>query len=133
MKNMREKKLRRNYGIAFLMLLLIEVCIALFVDDNFVRPLIGDMLVVILIYFFVRIIIPEGCRLLPLYVFLFALLVEFLQYGNLVKHLGLEHNTLARVIIGTVFDVRDIGCYAIGCTIMGGYELWRWKRQKCWV
>ena len=70
---------RLCYVITTLVLLVIEVLIALFVHDNFVRPYIGDVLVVIAIYAFVRIFIPEKCRLLPLWIFVFAVFVEVLQ------------------------------------------------------
>ena len=46
---------RTAYGIATFILLTIEVLIALFVHDAFVRPYIGDVLVVVVIYTFVRI------------------------------------------------------------------------------
>ena len=54
---------------------LIEVLIAIYVHDAFVRPYIGDVLVVVVIYTFIRIFVPERCKLLPLYVFIFAALV----------------------------------------------------------
>ena len=45
--------------IATVILLLTEVLIALYVHDAFVRPYIGDVLVVIVIYTFIRIFVPE--------------------------------------------------------------------------
>ena len=121
--NIPKKRTRIKYGITFLFLLLVEVMIALYVHDNFIRPYIGDVLVVIVIYCFVRIWIPEKCRLLPLYVFLFAAAVEGLQYFNLVSVLGLEENVFMRVLLGSVFDWKDILCYGIGCAVLGVYEV----------
>lgn len=121
--NIPKKRTRIKYGIAFLFLLLVEVVIALYVHDNFIRPYIGDVLVVIVIYCFVRIWIPEKCRLLPLHVFLFAAAVEGLQYFNLVSVLGLEENVFMRVLLGSVFDWKDILCYGIGCAVLGVYEV----------
>jgi len=122
-------KRRINYAIAFVVLLVIEVLIALFVHDTFIRPYIGDVLVVVVLYVAVRVIIPDRCRLLPLYIFLFAVLVEGLQYFHLVQLLGLENNTFLRVLIGSVFDVKDILCYAAGCILLGIYE-WKIKADK---
>lgn len=48
---------------AFIVLLAVEIFIALFVHDSVVRPYIGDVLVVIVLYFFVRIFLPEGRRM----------------------------------------------------------------------
>lgn len=77
-----------------------------------------DVLVVVVIYTFVRIWIPESVRLLPLYVFLFAAGVEILQYFNIVELLGVQDNVFLRTIIGTSFDVKDILCYAVGCVLI---------------
>lgn len=110
---------RLKYLAAFLILFAAEVLIALFVHDGFVRPYLGDVLVVILLYFFVRIIIPEGIRLLPLYIFLFAAVIEVLQYFDFVDLIGLGGNRIARIILGTTFSFADILCYAVGCLLCG--------------
>lgn len=120
-------RLRLMYAGAFVLLTAIEVLIALYVHDNFIRPYIGDVLVVIVVYCFVRIFIPRSLRLLPLYVFIFAVCVEILQYFDLVSVLGLSGNRLARVILGSVFDIKDIGCYAVGCLFL---SLWEYKLRK---
>jgi hypothetical protein len=113
--NMNKDKKRLAYLITFLVLLIMEVLIALFVHDNFVRPYIGDVLVVAVVYCFARIFVPEGVSLMPLYVFIFAAFVEGLQYFKLVKVLGMQNNTFARIVIGSTFDVKDIVCYGVGC------------------
>ena len=82
-------KKRLVYLFATLILLGIEVLIALFVHDKFVRPYVGDVLVVMVIYMFVRVFVPEKVSLLPLLVFLFATGVEALQAVNIVEVLGL--------------------------------------------
>ena len=118
----KRNQLRIKYGIAFALLLLIEVIIALYVHDSFIRPYVGDMLVVILVYSFTRIFIPEKSRLLPLYVFLFAAGVEVLQYFKLVYVLGLEDNRFLRIVLGSVFDLKDIACYGAGCILLEVFE-----------
>ena len=126
-------KIRICYVAATLILLAVEVFIALFVHDDFVRPYIGDVLAVIVVYTFVRIIVPEKCALLPLFVFIFAVGVEVLQYFDLVTLLGLENNRFLKILLGSVFDLKDIMCYAIGCAILGIYEIGGrrlWKRNR---
>ena len=103
-------------GLTFV-LLAVEVLIALFVHDKFVRAYIGDVLVTILICSFLRIFIPKGVKLLPLYVFIFAAGVEVLQYFRIVELLGLSDNRFFSILIGSVFDVKDVVCYGIGCVI----------------
>ena len=114
----KRKKLRIRNVFIFIVLLIIEVLIALFVHDKFVRPYLGDMLVVVVLYFFVRIFVREKYRLLPLYIFLFATGVEFLQYFNVIKILGMSDNLFLRVLIGSVFDIKDIVCYGVGSLIL---------------
>lgn len=116
------KKKRIIYAIAFIILLAVEVLIALFIHDSFIRPYVGDMLVVIVVYSFIRIFIPEQVRLMPLWVFIFASCVELLQLFGLVERLGLEGNAFFRVLIGSVFDIKDILCYAVGCVLLGIHE-----------
>ena len=123
-KAMSVKKKRINYAIAFVILLLVEVIIALYVRDSFVRPYMGDLLVVIVLYTGIRIFIPDGYRLLPLYIFIFATLVEYLQYFKIVELIGAQNNVFLRILLGSVFDVKDIMCYGIGCVLLGIYQ---WK------
>ena len=115
------------YLIVFILLMVVETLIALYVHDDFIRPYIGDIIVVIVLYSFVRIFIPEKCRLLPLYIFIFSVAVEVMQYFKIINILGLQNNSFARVIIGSVFDLKDIACYAIGCLILALYEILRKK------
>ena len=118
------------YAVITVLLIFIEVLIALFVDDAFIRPYFGDMLVVIVLYAFVRIFLPRGHRLLPLYIFAFAVMVEVLQYFHIVDILGLGGSRFFRTLIGGVFDWKDIGCYATGCLVLAGIEWIRWKKEQ---
>ena len=111
------KKRRIIYALIFGVLLCVEVCIALFVHDAFVRPYIGDVLVTVLICCLCRIALPNGVPALPLYVFLFAALVEAAQYVDVVRLLGWEDNPLLSTLIGRTFSWSDILCYGIGCFI----------------
>ena len=111
------KKTRIIYLVLFTVLMLTEIFIALFVKDNFIRPYVGDILVTVLICNFVRIFIPQGIKLLPVYVFIFATAVEIAQYFDIVKILGFENNRFLSTLIGRTFSLHDIFCYAIGCVM----------------
>ena len=108
---------RAAYGLAFAVILVIEILIALFVHDSFIRPYGGDILVTVLICCFVRMIFPEKIPLLPVWVFLFAVFVEVLQYFDIVSLLGLGDIKFFVVLIGNSFSFADIICYAIGCVL----------------
>lgn len=106
--------LRLIYAAVFLLLLGAEVCIALFVHDAFVRPYVGDVLVVGTVYSLLRILVPRGRPWLPAGVTLFALLVEVGQAFDLVGLLGLGHIRFFRILLGSTFDWADMVCYLVG-------------------
>lgn len=111
-------KFNKTYFGLFILLFIIEVLIALYVRDQIIRPYIGDVLVVILIYCFVKSFIEIKTMTLAILVLLFAFCVETLQYFSLVEKLGLQDNKLARVVIGSSFEWIDIGCYVVGVVIV---------------
>ena len=110
-------KKRLGYILAFTILLITEILIALFVRDDFIRPYGGDILVTVLICAAVRIVFPTGVRLLPLWVFLFATGVEIGQYFDFVTLLGLGNIAFFRILLGTSFSFVDLICYAAGCVL----------------
>ena len=110
-------KKRIIYAVLFVVIFVVEVLIALFVRDNFIRPYGGDILVTILICCFVRIFFPEKVKLLPVWVFLFALAVEIGQYFDYVSLLGLADSKFFSIVLGTGFSFIDIVCYVAGCVI----------------
>ena len=108
---------RAVYAVSFAVILIIEILIALFVRDSFIRPYGGDILVTILLCCFVRMIFMEKIPLLPLWVFLFAVTVEVLQYFDIVSLLGLGDIKFFVILIGNSFSFVDIICYAVGCVL----------------
>ena len=117
------KTSRLWYALTSVLLLGTEVLIALFVNDAFIRPYGGDILVTVLICCMIRIAFPAKCRLLPLWVFLFAVAVEFAQYFDFVTLLGLGGSPFFRTLLGTSFAWLDIVCYGVGCLLFWGAEI----------
>jgi hypothetical protein len=105
---------RPAYFVGALFLFLVEVLIALYVTDRFIRPYFGDYLVVILVYCFVRAVVKSSVTKAAIGVLLFAYLVEFLQWMDIVTALGLEQNTMAKTVMGTRFEWADMLAYTIG-------------------
>ncbi len=105
---------RKHYFLLALLLFTVEVLIALYLNDPFVRPYVGDYLVVIFLYCALRSVV--NLRVLPaaIGVLLFAYLVETLQYFHIVDRLGLSNNKLARTVIGIGFEWTDILAYTLG-------------------
>ncbi len=96
--------------------------IALFVHDNFIRPYAGDLLVVILIYCFIKAFFTTPVMKTAIAVLLFACLIEILQYFNLADKLGLQHSNVARTIIGSSFDWKDLAAYVAGTLLLLAIE-----------
>ena len=104
----------KKYFYLTLILFLIEICIAVFVNDSFIRPFIGDLLVVVLIYCFIKGFWNIHSSVVALSVFAFSCTIEILQYFNFVNNLGLQKYKILAVALGSVFDWKDIIAYAIG-------------------
>ena len=112
---------RIKYLIGFVILLITEIFIALYVHDNIIRPYVGDILVIICIYLLLRTIIPEKVKYLPLYVLILAILVETMQYFNITDILSVQ-NKILKIALGSTFDIKDIICYVIGYIIIILFE-----------
>ncbi|WP_405227210.1 DUF2809 domain-containing protein [Dokdonia sp. Asnod1-B02] len=113
-------RLSLKYIIAFLVLLATEIFIAIYVHDDFIRPYLGDSIVVVLIYVLIMGLfnIPrsfESKNMTALAVLLFAFIVEGLQAISFINYTGLADNKLARIILGTSFSWWDMLAY------VGGY------------
>ena len=104
----------RKYFILTAALFITEVLIALFVRDAFVRPYVGDYLVVMLIYCSIRTFLNASAGKVALFVLLFSYSIETLQYFRIVDRLGLQNNTVAKTVIGFGFDLMDLVAYTLG-------------------
>jgi hypothetical protein len=107
-------KFKKHYLVFASILFIIEILIALFVHDRIVRPYIGDFLVVILIYCFLRSFINISILTASISVLIFSYFIEVLQHFNIVNRLGLESSGLARIVIGTSFEWIDLIAYTSG-------------------
>ena len=108
----------KSYFGLTILIFAIEVFIARYVHDNFVRPYVGDILVVILIYCFIKSFLRLPVMTVAVLVLAFSFTVEFLQYLNVVEMIGLERSKVARVVIGTSFSWPDLLAYVMGLGIV---------------
>ena len=109
---------RLLYAAAFAALLGIEVVIALFVHDSFVRPYLGDVLAVVTVYCGARIIFAVKPRFLSIWVTALAFAVELLQLTDLSERVG----SITAVILGSTFDIKDLLCYAVGGAVTAVWD-----------
>ena len=111
---MSRLKFKFKYFIVFVIIFIIEVFIALYLHDSFIRPYFGDFLVVILIYCFVISFVNFSKYKVALFVLLFAYCIEFAQCFNVLLLLGLENMSLAKVVLGNSFAIEDLVLYTLG-------------------
>lgn len=123
-RQLYQRRPRIFFAVLFLLLLLIETVIALLLRGGFIRSYLGDMLVILLLYFGIKAIRPAPAKGLPVYLLLIGCLAEGLQYLRLVDLLNLSGSPLARTLIGTTFSVRDILMYFLGACCAAILE-WR--------
>jgi DNA integrity scanning protein DisA with diadenylate cyclase activity len=91
-------------------------------DDAFVRPYFGDLLVVILIYCAIKTFINSPPVKTAFAVFIFACFIEVSQYFHLVQLLGWGRSSAATTVLGTFFSFVDIVMYALGTLVIIGTE-----------
>ncbi len=125
-------RFKAYYCFWSIILFLIELYIALYVDDNFVRPYLGDVLVVILIYAMVRTCFKVSIVTTALGVLIFSFCIEILQYFKIVEILGLGSSAFARTVIGTTFAWEDLVAYSVGIVILLCFEKSFGRYKKEW-
>ncbi len=111
-------KFRMGYFILAVLIFGLEIFIALFVHDTIIRPYIGDLLVVILLYCFVKSFADLPVFPTAISVLLFSFLIEISQYFKIIRFLGLQNSAIARVIMGTSFAWIDLIVYMWGIAIV---------------
>lgn len=107
----------KNYFIAFIILFLIEVAIALFFKQGFIRHTFGDFLVVILLYCFFKSFLKGSALPIAVVTLCIVYIIEFLQLMDFLKYLGLEHNKWVNLVFGNSFSVQDLVAYTIGIAV----------------
>ncbi len=118
---MRNYKKRLLYAAAFALLLGIEIIIALYVHDAFVRPYLGDVLAVLCLYSLSRAVFLEKPAFMSAVVTALAFVVELFQLTELSELVGKD--TVPGVILGAVFDPCDLACYTIGGVIAAAWDI----------
>tara|TARA_R100000479_G_scaffold21607_1_gene8165 strand:+ start:24217 stop:24549 length:333 start_codon:yes stop_codon:yes gene_type:complete len=106
------------------------VLITIFYFNPFIRGFVGDILVVILIFSFIKTFICVSSKKVLLATLLFAFGIEFLQLFEITKHLNIQ-SKLIKTILGTSFEYTDFIAYIIGC-VFGGFieNILQRKRTK---
>lgn len=122
--------MKLGYLAAAIVLFAIEVLIALFVRDDFVRPYVGDVLAVALVYAGLRAVTPLGVNAALAVTLAIAFAIEVAQALGLLAALGLADHAVARVVLGGTFDWADLAAYTAGAAIIALIERVRETRER---
>lgn len=107
------------YSVLFVLFLAIEIFIGEFAaPKGFVRCYLGDVLIMPVMFCFVRIFTDKFEKSLPVALLTFACFVEFIQSVDVCGLLGIDKKSLLAVIIGTSGDIKDILCYVCGTILI---------------
>ncbi|MBX9785036.1 MAG: DUF2809 domain-containing protein [Chitinophagaceae bacterium] len=117
-------RIHKTYLLFTVLLFVTEVLIALFVHDNFIRPYVGDVLVVILLYCLLKTFFTISPVKAAIAVLIFSFVVEGLQYLHVAEWLGLTNNQLAMVLMGNSFSWLDLLAYVAGILFVLLAEKW---------
>lgn len=113
-------KFNLKYFLFTIVIFLTEILIATRLKDIFVvRAYLGDVIVVILLYTFIKSFfkIADNEKLI-LGILIFSCLIEFAQYFTIAEKLGFQPGSIMYIVIGNSFSWIDILCYAVGCFIL---------------
>jgi len=105
---------KKTYFVLFIILLLIEVCIAYFLKTGFIRHTFGDFLVVILLYCLLKSFINIKPITMVFIVLFISFTIEFLQLTPFLEWLNLHDNTFAKTVLGSTFHISDLVAYTLG-------------------
>ena len=114
--------MRRGYAIGALAVLLVEVAIALWVHDHWVRPFGGDVLAVVLVYLGLRAVTRWRWPVAVAAALVVAVVVEVGQLLGLAGMLGFGRGSAGEVVLGSGFDPLDFLAYGLGAFIVSTVE-----------
>ncbi|MGG5209288.1 DUF2809 domain-containing protein [Chryseobacterium sp. MIQD13] len=112
-------KFSLTYFLITIFIFLVEVLIATkLADIFFVRAYLGDVIVVMLLFTFIKSFVKMNDEKLILGILVFSCIVEFAQYFTVAEKLGFRPGSLIYIVIGNSFSWIDILCYAAGCLLL---------------
>ena len=101
----------------FTLLFVTEIAIAVFHFHKFIRGFVGDVLVIPLLYFLIRLFVRWKTLHLVLITLGIGCSVELLQYLNAFEFIS-KHSSVLKIALGTTADWKDILAYSIGAALI---------------
>jgi hypothetical protein len=103
------------FSLSLMCIIFCILIVLLFSEMPFIRGLVGDVIIVVFIYYFIMTLKDFSSIYVVIFTLVLALITEVLQYFHFASILGLQHNKIAQLVIGSIFDPMDMIAYTIGC------------------
>ena len=108
------KNIKVKYLIICCVILILEITIALFVNDQFIRPIFGDYLASILVFYLLATFLKKDLNKIALLSLLISYIIEFLQYIHILELLNLDKIKILNILLGNSFSWTDMLAYTLG-------------------
>lgn len=102
------------FSLSLMCIIFCILIVLLFSETPFIRGLVGDVIIVVFIYYFIMTLKDFSSIYVVIFTLILALITEVLQYFDFASILGLQHNKIAQLVIGSIFDPMDMIAYTIG-------------------
>ena len=106
--------MKTNYLIISCSILLVEIIIALFVNDQFIRPIFGDYLASILVFYLLATFVKIDLNKIAILSLLISYTIEFLQLLHILELLHLDKIKILNILLGNSFSWTDMLAYTLG-------------------
>ena len=121
------KTIKTNYLIISCSILIIEITIAVFINDQFIRPIFGDYLASVLVFYLLATFLKTDLNKIAIMSLLTSYTIEFLQYINILELLHLDKIKILNILLGNSFSWTDMLAYTLG--IMTVALIHNYKKQ----
>ena len=108
------KTIKTKFLIISCSILLIEITIALFINDQFIRPIFGDYLASILVFYLLATFLKTDLNKIAILSLFISYTIEFLQYINILELLHLDKIKILNILLGNSFSWTDMLAYTLG-------------------
>lgn len=103
-----------SYFVILISLLLVEVLIAVFLHDDFIRPFVGDFLSSIVVFYFIKSFFNLDNFRAAMISLLFSYFIEALQFVHFLQFSGLKKYKIIAIMLGNSFSWGDMLAYTLG-------------------
>lgn len=125
------KNTNKTYLFISVILLIVEIVIAIFVKDQFIRPIFGDYLASILLFYLLAMLLKMSLNKTAVISLSISYTIEGLQFIHILEILNLDKIKILNILVGNSFSWIDILAYTLGITTV--VLIHNSKKIKSWT